>query len=225
VIATLMVAVMYLEIRGFERNAPPWGALLAGAAIGLLSFFTYAVSFLTLFGVLYAARQGEARMVLRRLGAAALGGVAALAVLRLALGFDLWASYRAGYEVLLGFPGRRLYWYWLFGSVAAWLTFAGLPIAALGARELVRRRPWYLLSVLIPLACFYILPERVSHIIPGELERTLEFVYPFAAIAAAAWFVRWEKHRGAQSPTWAARLVAIAALQTVLIEAVYRMFW
>lgn len=225
VFATAMVVAALLLMRGMDRGAPLRRAALAGFVVGLLAIVTYAIAFLAAFGVLYAVRQDERRAVIKRLAVAALAGLLALVVLRIGAGFDLWASYRAGYETLVRYPGRRLYAYWVFGNVIVWLLFAGLPIAALALREVWRKRPWHIMAMVLPLIVFYALPARLTHIIPGETERTLQFVYPFAAAAAGSFIVRWERRRGAESPAWVAALVAIAAAQTVLMESVYRLYW
>jgi hypothetical protein len=225
VFATAMVTAVLLLMRGAERDAPLHRAVVAGFVVGLLSILTYAISFLAAFGVLYAIRQDTARATLKRLAAMAVGGVAGLLLLRVVTGFDLWASYRAGYEVLTRYPGRRLYLYWVFGNVVVWLTFAGAPMAALALREVWRKRPWHILAMVLPLLVFYALPGTLTHIIPGETERTLQFVYPLAAAAAGAFLVRWERRRGAPGPGWISALVAITAGQTIAMEAVYRMYW
>lgn len=223
--ATVLATCVYLLIRGLERDASWRRAAVAGVAVGLAAFLTYAVSFLAMFGALYAFRNHAWRRALRLLLITAAGGLGGLAFWRLAIGFDLFAAYRAGYAQLDRFPSSRLQLYWIFGNVATWLLFAGLPIAALGLRELWRKRPWYLMAMLIPLVGFYALPDAVTHIIPGETERTLQFVYPLAATATAAFFLRWERARGAPSDRWVAALVAIAALQTIAIEALYDIPW
>jgi hypothetical protein len=219
-------AVLLLYGLGSEdRRALAFGG---GFALGLTTFLTYGASFVAMFGVLYAFRSKRARDAVRALLVAAAGGVAALLTLWAVFGFDLFATYGGNFEALARYSGARNHLYWMFGTVAAWLIFAGLPIAALGVRETVTRRPWYLLSLLIPLIVFYALPADVTRIIPGETERTLQFAYPFAAAAAAVWLTRREREspdRARTAPRTIAVVVAMTAVQSIALEAVYHTFW
>ena len=127
--------------------------------------------------------------------------------------------------MLADLPSRRLFWYWIVGSPAAWLAFAGIPMAGLMLHELRARAPRYLLAMLAPLVVFYLLPSSVTGVILGEWERTLLFVYPLAAVAAGATFVRWEDERGARGRVVLTGLMATTAAQTILFESIYGMFW
>lgn len=219
VYASALAAAAALLAWGLGPGGRPWAAFGGGLALGLASILTYAVGFIVVFAVLYALASRPLRDAVRSLAAAAVGGLAALVVLRAALGFDLVASYRASYA-LLPDDSDRSYAYWLFGNVGVWLTYAGLPIAALSLRELVVRRPAYLLALFAPL-----LAANLTTIFPAETERIGQFAYPFVAAAAGAALVRWEESSGRRRPGVVGALVGFAALQTVLLEALYYNFW
>lgn len=204
--------------------------VLGGALLGLAAFLTYAVVFVAAFVVFLVFLRRPWRAALRVLVFAAIGGVAGLAFLRVVAGYDVFEAYRASHQALHGFMelhpktpplGARPYLYWLFGNPAAWLTFAGLPIAALAIRELIERRPKYLLAMAIPVGLFYLMPAALTRIIPGEVERTIQYALPVAAIAAASALVRAEE----DSPALPAILVAIAIVQTIALQTLFFTFW
>lgn len=200
-----------------------------GFLLGLAAFLTYAIVFIAAFTVLLAFMRRPWRAAVRLLLVAAAGGIAALAVLRVAAGYDLLASFRATHDGLVQFlvlnprtPGfdARPYAYWLFGNPAAWLTFAGLPVAALALRELLTRRPPYLLAMVVPVGAFYVIPATITHIIPGEVERTIQYALPLAVIAAAA-----SLQRDTIDDRAVPVFVAIALAQTILLQILFFTFW
>lgn len=222
--ATIFTAALALLASGGvwdDRGRLPL-AFAGGLVLGLSTFLTFAGIFIAILaGFLTVVRRplGDA---VRALAVAALGGVVALALLRLGLGFDLVAHWRGSHAAVMAHLNlERDYWYWQAGNAIVWTAFAGLPIAALALRELVARRPPYLVLLLAPLAIFYALPESVTGIIGGETERTLLYAYPLAAIAAGSGLARWAGHR----PRAVAGLLALAGAQAVLLEALYLNFW
>lgn len=219
VYASALAAAAALLAWGLGPGGRPWAAFGGGLALGLASILTYAVGFVAVFAVLYTLATRPFREAIRALAAAGAGGIAALAALRVALGFDLLASYRASFAVLPDETDRS-YLYWLVGNVAVWLTFAGLPIAALSLRELLARRPVYLLALFAPLAV-----ANLTKIFPAETERIGQFAYPFIAVAAGAALARWEESSGRRRPGVVATLVGFGALQAVALEALYYTFW
>lgn len=227
VFATLIVGAAALLIYALDRDDPMRPAFVAGLAVGALTFMTYGIGWLLPGLGIYALVTRPFRLVLRWTLGAAAGVVVALLTLRLALGFDLLRAYRASYDLLQFWqdsvkPGvpTRSYTYWIFGNVGAWLTFAGLPIAALGLREMFLKRPAYLLAVFAPLFLL-----DFSRFLSAETERIAQFAFPFMAVGAAAAFVRWEETSGSGRRGVLAALVVFAALQTVLLESLYHIYW
>lgn len=225
-----MTAVALLLWGGVSGSGDGRLAFAGGVVLGLASFLTFAVVFIAAFAILLALMSRPLREAVRTLALAAAGGVAALVLLRVVFGYDLFGFYHASHLALRALPARwptyyaltkRSYVYWLAGAPAAWLTFAGVSVAGLALRELFVERPRYLLALLVPVAVFYVLPSTMTLLIPGELERTVQYAYPLAAVAAATALVRWEagdRARGARAIGW---LVGIAAAQAILLEALY----
>lgn len=237
-------ATALLAYGGFARDASSegdaaararaWMAVAGGFVIGLATFVTFAAAFVAVIAGLLALMTRPRRDAVRAIALAAAGGVAALIVLRVLASYDLFASYHASREALRALPVARPnfyvltlrpHLYWLAGAPAAWLTFAGVGIAGLAARELIVERCRLLMAVLAPLAIFYALPARVTMLLPGELERTVAYAYPIAAVAAGAAFARWEQRCGRARADLLAALVLASALQAILLEALYFILW
>jgi dolichyl-phosphate-mannose-protein mannosyltransferase len=218
VYATLLAGSAALLVWGLSKNGRPLVAFLGGLALGLSSIMTYAVLFVAAFAFIYALFARPWKEAIRSLAYAAIGGVLALLVLRLALGFDFIASYRASLFVVP--HTKRSYLYWIFGNPATWLTFAGVPIAAFALRELFFKRPAWLLTFLAPL-----LVADLTKIFPGETERIGQFATPFIAAAAAAALVRWETTSGRKRPGLIALLVVITATQAIVLQALFNTVW
>lgn len=217
VYATLIAGTGAALFFALGPGGTPGKAFAVGALVGAVTFMTYGVVFVTAGAVVYALASSSIRDAARRLAVAAAGGFAALVLMRIVLGFDLLASFRAGYEILAD-ESDRSYVYWIFGNPGVWLTFAGLPIAALSVREIFEFRPRYLLALIVPLVLI-----DLNHKFAGETERIGLFAYPFFAAAAAGWFVRWES--GRRRPAIVAGLVGFTALQAIALEALYYTFW
>jgi hypothetical protein len=186
--------------------------------LGLSSIMTYAVLFVGAFALIYAFFARPWKEAIRSLAYVAIGGILALFVLRVALGYDFIASYRASLAVIP--HPKRSYLYWIFGNPAVWLTFAGLPIAAFALRELFFKRPVWLLSFLSPL-----LVADLTKIFPGETERIGQFATPFIAAAAGAALVRWEIASGRKRPVLIALLVVITATHAIVLQALLNTIW
>ena len=218
VYATMLAGCAALLVWGLGKQGKPWIAFIGGVAMSLVSLFTYAVFFIAAFAVIYAFMTDAWRKALRCLALVGVGGILGLALLRVTVGYDLLACFRASYSIV---PRTdRSFWYWVFGNPAVWLTFAGLPIAALGVRELIFERPRYLIAFLIP-----VLIADLTWIFPGETERIGQFAYPFLAAAAGIALVRWEASQGRRRPWVVAWLVLLAAVQTMMLEALFFTHW
>ncbi len=217
VFATLLAAtgLALFWALGHAREAR-W-AMAAGVLAGLMTYMTYGVAFVAAGAAVYAFTRSPARQAIRLLALAAVGGLAALVLMRLVLGFDLLASFRASYQILAD-ESDRSYLYWVVGNPAVWLTFAGLPIAALGMREALVRRPRFLLSLFVPLVLI-----DLNHKFAGETERIGQFAYPFLAAAAGGWLARTNLARS--HPWLVPALVMFTAFQTIALEALFYTYW
>jgi hypothetical protein len=148
------------------------------------------------------------------------GGLAGLGALWLAFDFNVFASYVASLTHIPEVP-LRSYPYWIFGNPAVWLTFAGLPIAALSLLELVERRPPFLLALFVPL----LIADVVRGVFPGETERIGQFALPFIAVAAGASVARLESWSGRLRPDVVGALVFFTAAQAIVLESLYYTVW
>ncbi|MCA1834718.1 MAG: glycosyltransferase family 39 protein, partial [Actinobacteria bacterium] len=216
VFATLLATAGVLLFFGLGPDGDVRLAFVAGLVAGFMTILTYGVAFVVAAGLAHSliTRKRRAGGVL---AAAAAGGVVALIAMRLVLGYDLSASFRAGYKILAD-ESDRSYLYWIFGNPAVWLTFAGLPIAALSVRELIERRPQFLIALFIPLLLI-----DLNHKFAAETERIGQFAYPFIAAAAGGWLARWEGSE--RRPGAVALMVTVTALQAILLEALFYTFW
>ena len=219
VFMTMLATVAALLVWAIHRPERSWLALGGGVAAAAAAFFTYAVGFVAGFAVIYAFLALPRGRAFKTIALAGLGAAGMLIALRVTLGFDAFASYRASFRALPD-DNARNYWYWLFGNIAVWLTFAGVSIAGLSSWEFVRRMPRYLIALYIPL-----MVANLTRIFPAETERVGMFAYPFIAAAAGSALVRWEDETGGRRPGALAILVVVAALQTILLEALYYNFW
>jgi hypothetical protein len=216
---TLLTVVAALLVWAIHRPERPWIAVAGGVVAAAVMFMTYAVAFVVGFVVLYAFLSAPRRAALRTLGLAAAGGVVMLGLMRVVLGFDLVASYRASFKALPD-DNARNYWYWLFGNIAVWLTFAGTAIAGLSLWEFFTKWPRYLIALFLPLVV-----ANITRIFPAETERVGMFAYPFIAAAAGIALARWEAETGGRRPGVLGVLVVAVAVQTVVLEALFYNFW
>jgi hypothetical protein len=217
VYATGLSAATSLFVLAISRRSVRLAAG-GGVALGVTAYLTYAVSFVAVAFVIAALLTLRAPgPVARLLGAAAVGGIAVLAVERLALGYDLLASYAS-----VPSAGRAYDPYWIAGAPAAMLVVAGLPLATLGVIGLVRRVPGgsysFLPVVLVSLMVVWgALPASITHLRPGEVERTWAFLYPLLAATAAPLVDRWTR-KTRWSPLALALLIGLSVAQATVIE-------
>ncbi|MFY9587688.1 MAG: glycosyltransferase family 39 protein, partial [Actinomycetota bacterium] len=130
VFGALLSGSAALLVWGFAADGRLRYAVLGGAALALSSFFTYGFLWIIVFAGIYALLTRGIRGCMKPLAAAGAGFVGGVLLLRVGLGYDLVAAYRASYELVPQLSKRSAV-YWFFGDPAVWLTFAGLPIAAL----------------------------------------------------------------------------------------------
>ncbi|MEE6257387.1 ArnT family glycosyltransferase [Plantactinospora sonchi] len=222
VFATFLSTAAAMLVLAVHRLSWRW-ALAAGAMLGLTTYLTYATVFVTLAATVTVLWQvSGVRRVVRLLGAAAAGGVLVLAVAWALLNFDLWAAYRSVPQTHTPYDP-----YWIVGSPAAFLIFAGVPLAALGALGLVVRAPGARRAVLplvsVPLMFVWAaLPPSFTDLRPGEVERTWAFLFPLLAAAAAPVLLSWIRGLGAR---WTAPvltgLITVSLAQATLLQMLY----
>lgn len=196
-----------------------------GALAGLTTFLTYATAFLVLAAACAIVLETRnVRQALRLLAAAAVGGVAALAILRVTLGFDLLACYQE-----IARSSGEFFPYWMVGHPAAVLIWAGAPLAALGLTGLfVRvpgaRRPILPLILIVEMFIWGLLPPVVTSLRQGEVERTWSFLYPMLAVSAGPVISYWIdslRLNRIRAGAVVFALVALSVAQAGLIEALW----
>ncbi len=222
----LVVSGTMFVIASRRASEPPLLLFVAGALLGLATFLTYAAFFVALAAAIdLTLRSSGWRSAVTSLVPAALGGLGALVVLRLDFGYDLLASYGAMDK---GHGVNRPHGYWLVGTPAVYLIYAGVVLAPLGLIALLRGRLPFATALLAALLAFSALPQSLTGLVPGEVERTWLFTLPFfAAAASTTWRDVWP--RTAQSPRRQQAVVGAAvALQAglaIAINARYNTFW
>ncbi len=135
--------------------------------------------------------------------------VAFTLMLHVAWGYDPLAILRALRPIYAhGVASRRQYWFWLFGSPAAYLAMLGAPIVWLAVRAAARREP-----AAVALAVV-ILISAIAGFTKAETERIwLPFV-PLACVAAASVPVRR-----------LVPLLALLAVQAIVVEILFNTVW
>jgi hypothetical protein len=217
--ATLLAGSAALLTWGLTKKESHWVImLLGGLLLGFTSFFSFQVTFVAGFALLYAFFARPWKDAVKLLVIAGIGGLLALGILKVAFGFNFLATFNAARAVAPRL--KRVHAYWLFGDPGVWLIFAGLPIAALGIRELVTKRPAWLLTFFVPLVL-----ADLTTLFLGETERVGQFAAPFLAAAAGAALVRWERESGRDRSWVIAALVLLTAAQAIVIEALFWTVW
>ena len=225
VFATFFATAAAFFVVGTRRRSMALTAA-GGAVLGLATFLTYATAFLALAtAVAVVLETRSLRQSAKLLGAAAVGGVAVLLALRLGLGFDVFACYRA-----LTRSGSQFYWYWVVGHPAAWLIMAGLPLAALGIAGLIvkvpgARRPILPALLILAMLVWGALPPSVTALRQGEVERTWAFLYPMLAVSAGLVVARWTQAGTRRGRIWAGSVVALLVVLSVAQAGVVQSLW
>ena len=173
--ATLATLAL-LALVGAPRVARTGGA----AALALASFFSWANLGIGALATLVVWRRDGIAAALKLGAACAIGLLGFYGLLYWASGFDPVGAIRAAESVYReGVAAHRPYGYWLFGSPAAFLIAAGLPIT------------WYALRALgagrdIAVALFAVLAiSALLGFTKSETERIYLFLVPPLCIAAA----------------------------------------
>jgi hypothetical protein len=218
---TLMSAAAALFMISIYRRSLGWG-IAAGAVLGFAAFFTYATVFVAVAAAIAVVLQRVGvRAAAKILGGAAVGGIVMLGVLRLAIGWNLFAEYLTVPTAVRPYDP-----YWILGNPAAWLICAGLPLAGIGVAGLWikvpgARRP-VLPAVLITIMVIWAaLPPGWTHLRPGEVERTWAFLYPIIAACAAPVVDRWTADKGRWRGPIVGGLVLISVAQAVLLQSLW----
>jgi 4-amino-4-deoxy-L-arabinose transferase-like glycosyltransferase len=221
VFATLMATSVALFMIA-ARKLSVTSAATGGVVLGLCTLMTYATVFVALAATTAVVVQTRrVREAARLLGAAAAGGLAVLVLARLALGLDVLSAYSS-----LARPIREYDPYWIAASPAAWLMYAGLPLAGLGVVGLARRargEPRHVLPLVLVviMVVWASLPPEITKLRPGEVERSWAFLYPVVAAGAALVVDRWSRAFGRWSGAIVAGLVIISVAQAVLVQSLW----
>jgi hypothetical protein len=162
-----------------DRRPLPKAVGCVAVAVG--SFLSWVLLAIPVWAVLCVLRRDGPREAALTAAAALAALLALTLVLHLAWGYDPVAILRALRPIYAhGIASRRPYWFWLFGSPAAYLAMLGTPIAWLALRAAVRRDPATLALVAV------ILVSALAGFTKAETERIwLPFV-PLACVAAAS---------------------------------------
>ncbi|HEX2085846.1 MAG TPA: hypothetical protein VHF89_09200 [Solirubrobacteraceae bacterium] len=180
---------------------------LAGAvALAVASFFSYALPAIGAWAAIVRLRDGwRPAASLAALSAVAL--VAFYAALYALTGFELPAVLEATEDHYRNSVARlRPYAFWVFGSVAAFLAFLGLPIA------------WYAAATRHPAAAalaVVIVVSAAGGFTKGETERIWLMYVPLACVAAAA----------VLPPRRLVLVLGLLAAQALAVELIFGTVW
>jgi hypothetical protein len=206
-----------LVVAAYTRRE--WIALCGGEALGLTSFMTYAavlVAFACVPAVVFTMR--KVVPALRTLAAATAGGLLALAMLRVGVGYDLFACNATVSRIRLQPRPMR---YWVFGTPVVFLIAVGAASGGLAIVGMFTRHPPMTIVLLLGMLVFADLPRRITGLYPGEIERTWLFVQPFIAVAAGAALADWEAASRFARRVGAALVVASGGAIAVVVQLFY----
>jgi methylthioxylose transferase len=190
--------------------ARPAVRALGPPLVALASFFSPALLAIGLWAVVVRALRREWVAAVRLAAGCAVAVATFYVGLRLISGFDPIAAIRAiDGDYRRGVASARPYWFWVFGSPAAFLVALGLPVAWLAVRALGRRDPSARgLAVVVVIS-------SVLGYTKAETERIWLFLVPLACLAAAA-----------ELPPRRLRIVLVAlGLQALLAELLLDTVW
>jgi len=233
VFMTLIALAMAALVRAPRSDAWAVGGGLLTAVALLFTFAALALAPVALgFGLLaWKGRLASGRAVpagplVRRAVVALAAAVAGLLLLRVALGVDLLAVFRATLHAHVDDPSRgRSYWYWLIGDVGAFLIAVGVAVTALvisGAAERWRTRRPSLEAILVGVVVL----AAVSGLFRGEVDHIWLFLVPLAAASAGDKLSRMDPGPLTEAAAMDLRLpVLIGLSQAILMEVLLFMFW
>ena len=169
----LAAAVALVARRPLLRALGPPGLALA-------SFFSAALLAAGVWAVIALACARRGRQALLAAACAAVALMALYALLYAITGFDPLGTIRSIHAAYaIGIARARPYWFWLFGSPAAFLVAMGLPLAWLALRALAAREPAAAALAAVVVAA------SVLGFTKAETERIWLFLVPFACVSAA----------------------------------------
>jgi len=171
--AGMVAAVTLLARRPILRALGP-------VALALASFFSYANLAIGAFAALLTLRRDGPQRALVLSAACLVALVAFYALLHLATGYDPIGALRSVESVYReGVAAGRPYGFWLFGSPAAFLLAAGVPLAWLALRSLGE-------GASVAVALFAVVGvAAVLGFSKAETERIYQFLVPLLCVAAA----------------------------------------
>jgi hypothetical protein len=165
--------VALLVVAAFASERLWLGAV--GSAV--LFFLSYALALVPLYAAL-TARPRRRAVTIAAVSAAA--GLVSVVALYLLFGYDTLGAVRATQDAYQrGIGGRRPFWYWCFGGMAAFLICLGPVLAERFLRGIERGTPG---ARALAICC---LAAAASGVMEAEVERIWQFAVPLAAIAAA----------------------------------------
>jgi len=213
-VAALALAALLARRGGLQRGAVPpfdrFRVALGPPALALASFFSYANLAVGALAAIVVLRRDGLRRALVLSGACAVALLAFYGLLHLLTGFDPVGALRSTEIVYReGVASNRPYAFWVFGSPAAFLLAAGLPLAwlalrALGAGETVAVA---LFSVVVVSA--------VLGFTKAETERIYLFLVPFLCLAAAT----------ALPSRYVTPVLGLLAVQAIATELAFETVW
>jgi len=207
--ADALYATLALVSAACLLSARRYVIVIGAIALAVASFFSYALIAVGGWAGLIIWRRDGFRPML---GVAAICGGALIAfylVLFLATGFSVTEAIRAtNFRYHDGIAHVRPYWFWFFGSPAAYLIMLG-PVGWYASRSLASRE-----TTALALAAI-ILVAVVAGYTKAETERIWLFLVPLACLAAA---------RGIPDRSVKPILIALAS-QAMLIEVLFNTRW
>jgi hypothetical protein len=221
VFASLLSAAAAGFIYSISRDSWRWSAI-AGGALGVATLFNFAAAFIALTAVITAILMLRKPIrIAYHLVAAGLAGVLVLGIARLTIGIDVLASYIA-YRGIRG-GGFPYDLYWVVGQPTAIMIFMGLPILVFGIRGLLRKEFRVRGATFVVVLCFvallwFALPDSVTGIRRGEMERIWAYVYPLFAGVAGAEVGMWARKARVKPYMAALGLCVLSIGQAVFIE-------
>ena len=187
------------------------GARRRRVLLAAASFFAWSLLAVGAWAAILTLRRDGLAGGARALALCGAALLAFYALLYAATGFDPIGTIRSTEEVYrAGVASIRPYWFWLFGSPAAFLLVLGLPLSWLALRALAAGET-------LAIAIFAVIATAaVLGFTKAETERIWLFLAPFVCLAAAA---------ATSERTPLRPLLAALAAQAVLYEVAWDTVW
>jgi hypothetical protein len=221
VFALLLSAAAAGFMYSLSRDDWRWSGV-SGGILGAATLFNFSAVFIAVTALITAILMLRKPVrVAYHMAAAGIAGVLVLGIARLTIGIDVLAAYSAyrAQRIEL-FPWEV---YWVVGQPVAIMIFMGLPILVFGLTGLFRKefraRGATFLAVLCVVALiWFALPDGVTAIRRGEMERIWSYLYPLFAGVAGAEMARWTRTAGVRPYLAALGLCVLSIAQAVYIE-------